>query len=247
LDGLSFTEKEYDYAVDLGIPICAFIHENIEKLEYEKIEKDPKNFERLNALKEKVRSNKIVRFWKDPEDLESSVVISLTHIFNDKPRPGWSREIQKDSRETLEKINKMNTDLEYWRNKAISRGREIKSYEEVSSAEITVQLRSDGTAHSHKVSAQDIIRHFASFLYEGLAADEIENHLRLMLEQRLNDENFEIEEISIRDIKLFLEVFNIADFGPNRDYAEINEDKKFLLKAAFLPQKKGELDDEIPF
>lgn len=247
LDGLSYTEKEYDYAVEQGVPICAFIHENIEKLKYEKIEKDPNKLEKLNAFKANISKNKIIRFWKDSEDLESSVVISLSRAFNDKPRTGWSRADQKDSRETLEKINKLNSDLDFWRTLANKRGKEIKSYEEISSAEINIQLRSDGTAHSHRVSAQEIIRHFASLLYEGLIADDIEGHLRLMLEQRLNDENFDIEEISIRDIKLFLEVFNIADFGPQSDFAVINEDKKFLLKSAFLPKKKSDIDDEIPF
>ena len=37
-DGISFTEKEYDYAVSKNIPVLAFLHNDIKNLTFEKSE-----------------------------------------------------------------------------------------------------------------------------------------------------------------------------------------------------------------
>ena len=39
--GMSYTEKEYDYAFGKGIPVLAFIHEDIKKIPYGRVEADP--------------------------------------------------------------------------------------------------------------------------------------------------------------------------------------------------------------
>jgi hypothetical protein len=40
-DGISYTEKEYDYAVSLGLKVIALIHENPDLIPSGKSEKDP--------------------------------------------------------------------------------------------------------------------------------------------------------------------------------------------------------------
>jgi hypothetical protein len=45
-DGVSFTEKEYEYAVSKNIPILAFLHTNPERMGAGKTERDPKLFKK---------------------------------------------------------------------------------------------------------------------------------------------------------------------------------------------------------
>jgi len=52
-DGLSYTEKEYDYAVEKGLKIIALLHENLDDLPETKIESNPEFKQRLIQFREK--------------------------------------------------------------------------------------------------------------------------------------------------------------------------------------------------
>ncbi|MDD3257426.1 MAG: DUF4062 domain-containing protein, partial [Methanocorpusculum sp.] len=53
--GISYTEKEYDYAKEIGKPIIAFVHNDDNYLD--ETEKNP---DKLKKFKEKVMNNKLV-------------------------------------------------------------------------------------------------------------------------------------------------------------------------------------------
>jgi hypothetical protein len=88
--GISYTEKEYDYAVSLGIPALGFIIEDTISWPREKSEVDSVAIEKLNVFKEKVKS-KHVSFWKNRDDLYGKCSIALMKAFNAYPREGWVR------------------------------------------------------------------------------------------------------------------------------------------------------------
>lgn len=48
--GYSYTEMEYDYAVEKGLPVVAFIHEHPEKLPMEYCDIEPEAREKFKAL-----------------------------------------------------------------------------------------------------------------------------------------------------------------------------------------------------
>ena len=50
-DGVSFTEREYAYAVGKGIPVLAFIHGDVESLPVSRSDTDPAIVERLNRFR----------------------------------------------------------------------------------------------------------------------------------------------------------------------------------------------------
>lgn len=52
-DGISFTEKEYDYACEKKIPILAFIRGNIDNIPSKDIETDQDKYKNLIRLKKK--------------------------------------------------------------------------------------------------------------------------------------------------------------------------------------------------
>lgn len=41
-DGIGFTEKEYDYAIEKGIPVMSFVIQDMDKLISENVKKQPK-------------------------------------------------------------------------------------------------------------------------------------------------------------------------------------------------------------
>jgi hypothetical protein len=88
--GVSYTEKEYDYAASRGIPTLGFVLDSGTTWPREKSESDTGLIKRLDLFREKVKS-KPVSFWKNKEDLYGRCSIALMKAFNAYPREGWVR------------------------------------------------------------------------------------------------------------------------------------------------------------
>jgi hypothetical protein len=102
-DGISFTEKEYDYAVSKGKPVLSFLHHDIQKLIGEKLESSDEGKGKLDAFRAKARKSRLISHYQNPDDLKSKVLTSLASQFNLKPMRGWVRAGQV-SRDSLEEI-----------------------------------------------------------------------------------------------------------------------------------------------
>ena len=130
-EGISFTQKEYQYAVQKKIPVIGFLHENINKLPHEKVESDKNLRKKLDTFHNIVKM-KLCRFWSTPEDLGAVVSRSLTQEIKRNPRIGWVRAdnqiIQNNAQEILglrKKIDELNSEIEKYK---ISHNENIKQY-----------------------------------------------------------------------------------------------------------------------
>ncbi|MGA0615934.1 DUF4062 domain-containing protein [Paracoccus sp. KR1-242] len=90
-DGVSFTEREYDYAVESGKFVIAFIHGAPDDIPGSKTDRDPELAARLVAFREKVSKGRMVRFWKEKAELELLILKSLMNAINNHPQVGWVR------------------------------------------------------------------------------------------------------------------------------------------------------------
>lgn len=89
-DGLSYTEKEYDFAIEQGIPVAGFVHGSPDELPRGKSDTDPELWARLLKFREKVQS-RMVKFYSDPLSLGGVVSRSMVAQMKRHPRPGWVR------------------------------------------------------------------------------------------------------------------------------------------------------------
>jgi hypothetical protein len=89
-EGVSFTEKEYDYAIEKGVPVLGFVIVNEAAWPADRMENDPEPRAALERFKSKVKQ-KMVRSWKDGQELHSQFVTSIATYINVKPRRGWVR------------------------------------------------------------------------------------------------------------------------------------------------------------
>lgn len=103
--GISYTEREYDYAVETGKFVIAFAHKNPSSIPYEKSEVDPLARESMDRFRVKVMSGRLVREWSSRQELEALVLKSLVHAFNDVPQVGWIRGDSAASNDLLEQNN----------------------------------------------------------------------------------------------------------------------------------------------
>ena len=90
-NGVSFTEKEYNYAVRKKIPVLAFLHKDFKSL-IGKADVDKKLLEKLEKFRSRVeKGGRIVNYWDSPDDLKAKVLSSIPKAIELQPRTGWVR------------------------------------------------------------------------------------------------------------------------------------------------------------
>lgn len=88
--GLSYTELEYDYAQQLGIPTMVFLHYDINTLPMSLNEVDPNIISKLQKFREKA-SKSLAKMWSNAQELKSQVLHSIYTTIQTCPRIGWVR------------------------------------------------------------------------------------------------------------------------------------------------------------
>jgi len=114
-NGLSFTEREYNYAVERKIPILAFLHSNPSSLPGETTGSDSEK--KLIAFRDRVMNGHLVSLqWNSIEGLTNAVIPALVNAINDKPRPGWERVSAHTNEELLGQLNSLRINNDELRN-----------------------------------------------------------------------------------------------------------------------------------
>ena len=94
--GKSYTEMEYEYALEQGIPVLVFAIDDTVELPSDKKETTLDNIEKLNRFREKALTNRLASLWKTGDDLAGKVAISIMQAKTTVARPGWQRAVDYD-------------------------------------------------------------------------------------------------------------------------------------------------------
>jgi hypothetical protein len=87
--GISFTEKEYDYAVSSGKPVVAFLHSDPGAIPASKTEPSDSGRELLAAFRKKVEDAHHCKYWSNAEDLGGKVSRAVIALKKSHPSDGW--------------------------------------------------------------------------------------------------------------------------------------------------------------
>lgn len=104
-EDISFTEKEYDYAVTTKVPVLGFIISDEAMWPSSSVDKGIDE-EALRRFKEKVKK-KIVSFWNSGDDLHAKVSIALGKAITAYPRPGWVRSTESVGPEVMRELSRL--------------------------------------------------------------------------------------------------------------------------------------------
>jgi hypothetical protein len=101
--GISYTEKEYEFAVSKNVPILAFIHSQPGKITSDKTEQSSKIRKKLEIFKKKVGKHHC-NYWTTVDELKASVLASLSMSFVMNPQSGWVKADGINKNELLERL-----------------------------------------------------------------------------------------------------------------------------------------------
>jgi len=120
-EGVSYTEMEYDYAVDQGIPVMGFLHGSPDSIPTGKSELEPAAREKLDSFRDKVKQ-RIIKEYSTPAELGGVVSRGLIKLQRDFPRPGWVRGDKAMTPETEARIADLRAELAELRQAAAEKG-----------------------------------------------------------------------------------------------------------------------------
>jgi len=232
LDGQkSFTEKEYEYAMQSRIPVLAFIHRDPGKIEADKTDRDPDQIKRLEAFRARLRTSRIVAFWNDVHDLRTEVLTAVTNAVNLAPSIGWVRGDQAIDPKVLQEAERLrfeNADLRS-RLEKLEAG-DLTFPEELVGPDDPIQFQvypwgREDTGYRANVRIKDI---FTTIFENILLEDDEDNIQRLLARtwmQVAKPDDFkgntiyEINQNDVRGIRHQLEALGlIKAFGRTRTY-----------------------------
>jgi hypothetical protein len=104
--GISYTEKEFDYALSKSIPVLAFIQNGNAAWPSDRIDKNSEATQCLVAFKDKLRK-RIVNFWDTKADLAGKVGMALVSTFMTHPRSGWVPARDAPSSDVLQELSRL--------------------------------------------------------------------------------------------------------------------------------------------
>ncbi|NIG14528.1 DUF4062 domain-containing protein [Pantoea sp. Cy-640] len=123
-DGLSYTEKEFDYAVEKGLKVTVLLHHDPDSLPAKKTESIPESKEKLLRFIEKAQKGRLRKTWKSVEELPGLVALSMTKTIRMHPAVGWVRADKIASEDNLSELIKAKKEIETLK-KSISKIKEI--------------------------------------------------------------------------------------------------------------------------
>lgn len=107
VDGIGFTEKEYDYAIANNIPVMSILVKDIGKLQSDLCEDTDEKRLLLKNFRDKVSKGKLVDFYTDLGSLTTAVATAVHSCVQLFPAKGWIRGETTDGTADIEaKIEK---------------------------------------------------------------------------------------------------------------------------------------------
>lgn len=210
--GISYTEREYDYAVKRGIPVLAFLHGEPDAIPAGKTELAPEARARLDAFREKAE-RRMCRHWKTPEELGGVVSRSLVQIIKLQPGEGWVRARFASNTEELQrlrsKIDALTASLEVARTEPPPEAKSLAQGAE----RFRIRLAIEKHDHMVELTWDEIFACLGPPMFDEASERELKNQLRekvaLVLKWKdsvwridLRDEDFQTIKVQLRALGL---------------------------------------------
>lgn len=109
--GVSYTQMEFEYSLEIGKPIISFLPKEPGSIIAKKCEKREEGKEKLEEFKN-IAKRKMVKYWTTPQDLGSIVSRSVIKLIKDFPAIGWVKADNITDESSMKEILKLQRENE---------------------------------------------------------------------------------------------------------------------------------------
>ena len=103
-DGVGYTEREYLYAKENGVPVIVFIKQDGLPVKEADRESSASKKKKLKDFINKAKMGREVSWWSTKEELGQKVTVSLYKEFERVKRPGWVRATEVLEKSKMEEL-----------------------------------------------------------------------------------------------------------------------------------------------
>jgi Domain of unknown function (DUF4062) len=222
-DGISYTEKEFDYAVEKGLKVIALIHEEPSNIPFGKSEQNEDLRNKLISFKDKAMNGRLVKFWNAASELPGLVALGMTKTIKMYPAIGWVRANVVASEDILTELNdlrKENSALQ----KRISENLTQSSLDLSNIADFESNFRIHGyykvVKQGHPVKELKFLcelpwkeifslisPHIINYSHEEMVASKLAKYL--LERNKINGSSARINEQEFKTIQIQFEAYNL--------------------------------------
>lgn len=233
-EGISFTQKEYEYALEKKIPILAFVMDDDVSLPKSKRDDDLGDITRFRQLV--LDNSKMAQFWETKDELIKNVSISLMKQIMQKPGIGW---VRGDKLGVEEELSKELTNLSKENRGLRDKVAELEARISPKIPKIEVNLAPLAISEGYdeldpkQLPTALVIQDIPAYLTEYIDSDTIDNYNRsLPTSSQLAEYNFERNKqykIDNFSTPLVIEVTNTGTCKAKNVYIEIEFPKELFV------------------
>ncbi|TPD95542.1 DUF4062 domain-containing protein [Pantoea vagans] len=197
-DGKSYTEMEFDYAVEKGKRVVVLVHENLSSLPASKTEPEPAFRQKLDSFISKATSGRLRKTWTNPSDLAGKVSLSMQKTIKTYPAIGWVRADKVTNHAALTELADLKNENAELKNKIseLESKSELTSFGELANFDSSFELKySIGPLHDdfgpetkhEKIWKWKDLYHFISpYIYKHITQNDLYSKIRNKID---SDEN----------------------------------------------------------
>lgn len=250
-DNVSFTQKEYEYALEKNIPILAFILDDSVSLSKDRRDD---NLEDINTFRNMVLKNsKMAQFWKTIDELTKNVSISLMKQIMQKPSIGWVRgdkAISEELSQELSILSKENRELRVLVKDLKLKIKEKNPIIEILIDPLTVDSKFD-YLKTEKLPENIIINNINKNLKDYIKDEDIERYNNDIPSQeeieRYNEKHNIFNKKENYSLDLMLKICNKGTVKSNNLYIDIKFPDSFIIIDKYTNEENNEPKNPIPF
>lgn len=243
-EGIGYTEMEYDYAVSKGMKVIALVHGEPNNLPRIKCESDVALQEKLEEFREKVCTGRLVKFWKNLDQISGIVSLSLTKTIKTYPAIGWVRADLIPSESTTQEILLLRNQVKDLEAKIQNLKMKPEGIEKLSQGDDLIELYIRYSAN--KIGDESIIRKKSYSINVEITWNQIFQYLSPTMIVENSEENLlillgeVIEKSCIKQIRDFIDKTDLKNLINRKAYGE---DLRIII-VQFRALKLIELSDK---
>jgi len=214
IHGVSYTEKEYDFAITQDIPVLGFVIAESASWPNSRVEVSAVS--QVRRFKAKIQQRHVA-FWASANDLYGKVAISLMKQFAVTPRPGWVRATESIDPSVINELSRLSEENRHLRDeldriRTVGQSVQIPELGQLIRLSLTVYLYSNGVLaaereESAEVSWLDLLRAVGPDLVTGAMSEDAVAQIIIELALRLeesDERNYRIHTKSLDALRVEL-------------------------------------------
>ncbi|RHQ95685.1 DUF4062 domain-containing protein [Ruminococcus sp. AF21-3] len=226
--GISYTEREFLYAKESGVPILAFIRTEDSGLP-KYVDKDTEIVAKLNRFKHDAMTDRTVTWWANKDELASKVTASLYKEFNKTKRPGWIRTDKFDIEASYAEILQLNKQVRQLQEE----NKTLKEQVEIRKPELNIGFYFAEKPEPEPINPTD-----------NPIEDEIFSHEKLLLKNDGSGMQIRLAYTNAENLRTQFEPISRSDLVGEPQISRLISDEKIKKYNSELPSKE-EIDAYI--